>query len=409
MAILLREDTEIKFPKMYRVTQKFNDNELTDAPHTLANQLEKMASTAKFKKGDKVAIAIGSRGIHKLDLIVKAVVDHIKTSGAEPFILTAMGSHGNGTKEGQLEILTSLNITEKFLDIDIVSSVEVEKIGTTEEGIPVYFDSVALGADYIIPINRIKIHTDFIGRIQSGLSKMLVIGLGNHKGCSTIHEVAPENFADVLIESSEIIKEKAHIPFGIGIVENAYGRPLIIEAIRGKDFVAGESALVEICKKNMPRLMVDNIDILIVEEIGKNISGAGFDPNIIGRSPMLKKYIMPIPKIGKMILLGLTRESYGNAIGAGLFDFMLKDVFDEMDLDSMYANSLACKSIEDSKIPMLARDEKEAVCMAIKASRGIDRDNLRIVKIKNTSELGEILVSEVYLDEVKTNNKMEIS
>jgi len=408
MAILLREDIEIKLPKMYRVTQRFNDNELTDVAGTVVNQLETMESIVKFKKGDRVAIAVGSRGINKLNLIVKIVVDHIKNMGAEPFVITAMGSHGDGTKEGQLEVLASLNITQKSLGVDIVSTVEVEKIGTTGKGIPVYFDVAALDADYIIPINRIKIHTDFIGRIQSGLSKMLVIGLGNHKGCSIIHEVAPENFADVIIEAAEIIKEKTDVPFGIGIVENAYGRPLIIEAIRGRDFAARESDLVKICKNNMPRLVVDNIDILLVEKIGKNISGAGFDPNIIGRSPILKEYIMPIPKIGKMILLGLTRESHGNAIGAGLFDFMLRDVFDEMDLDAMYANSLACKSIEDSKIPMLARDEREAVCMAVKASRGIDCDNLRIVKIKNTSELGEILVSEAYLEEVKNSIEMEM-
>jgi len=409
MAILLKEDTEIELPKMQRVTQKFNENELASVSQTLADQLERMARAIKFKKGDRIAIAVGSRGIKEIDLIVKTLVDHIKATGAEPFIITAMGSHGDGTKEGQLAILTSFNITEKFLGVDIVSSVEVEDIGQTEAGIPVYFDSVALEADYIIPVNRIKIHTDFIGKIQSGLSKMLVIGLGNHKGCSAIHEMDPEYFVDILIEASEIIKEKVKIPFGVGIVENAYGKPLIVEAIKGKDFLARESELVEVCKKNMPRLMVDDIDILIVEKIGKNISGAGFDPNIIGRSPILKEYIMPIPKIGKIILLGLTKESHGNAIGAGLFDFMLKNVFDDMDLDAMYANSLACKSIEDSKIPMLAGDEKEAICMAVKSSRGINLDNLRIVKIKNTSELDEILVSEAYLEEVKASDGMEIS
>lgn len=409
MAILLKEDTEIELPKMYRVIQKFNKNELADVTQTLADQLELMDRAVKFKKGETIAIAVGSRGIKQIDLIVKTLVDHIKAYGAEPFIVTAMGSHGEGTTEGQREILTSLNITKEFLGIDISTSIDVEKIGITRNGIPVYFDSVALGADYMIPINRIKIHTDFTGKIQSGLSKMLVIGLGNHKGCSTVHEVAPENFADILIEASEIIKEKVNVPFGIGIVENAYGRPLMIEAIKGKDFVAREAALIEVCRNNMPRIMVDNIDILIVEEIGKNISGAGFDPNIIGRSPILKEYMMPIPKIGKIILLGLTKESHGNAIGAGLFDFMLKDVFDEIDLDATYANSLACKSIEDSKIPMLAKDEEEAIYMAIKSSRGIDLDKIRIVKIKNTSELSEILVSETYLEEVKAIREMELS
>ncbi len=409
MAILLEKEKEIKLPTMHRVTQKFNENGLTDVALALVNQLEIMARDIEFKKGDRVALAVGSRGINQLDLIVKTIVDYIKVSGAEPFIITAMGSHGDGTEEGQFEILKSLNITEQFLDIDICSSVEVENIGVTAEGLPVYFDSVALAADYIIPINRIKIHTDFIGKIQSGLLKMLVIGLGNHKGCSVIHEVDPEDFADILIETSEIIKEKVNVPFGIGIVENAYGKSLLIEAVRGKDFVARESQLVEICKKNMPRLVVGNIDILIVEEIGKNISGAGFDPNVIGRSPILKEYIMPIPKIGRMILLGLTKESHGNAIGAGLFDFMLKDVFDEMDLGAMYANSLACKSIEDSKIPILAKDEKEAIAMAVKSSREMDLDNLRIVKIKNTSKLGEILVSEAYLEEIRVSDNMEIS
>lgn len=255
----------------------------------------------------------------------------------------------------------------------------------------------------VVPINRIKLHTDFVGPLQSGLCKMLVIGLGNQKGCSAIHEEDPETFAATIESAARIILEKIPVGFGVAVMENAYDETTHIEAIAGENFVEREKELVKRTRENMPFIQIDKADVIVVEEIGKNVSGAGFDPNILGRSSVLKTYVLHIPEFQKMVLLDLTDESHGNAIGLGAFDVITQNVFEKMDMESTYANSIACKCVDDVKIPLIARDEDEAVRVALKACRNVDRENARIVKIKNTLELEFISVSDALLDEVERN------
>lgn len=406
MPILLKEDYEYSLPAMYRVQQCFESNPIADVEDAVICQMQKKEITDKIKPGSRVAVAVGSRGIRNLALIVKTVVACIKEAGGQPFIVSAMGSHGSGTEEGQREVLTGYGITEEAMGVPVVTKVDVVKLGETKAGIPVYFDEEAYGADLIVPVNRVKLHTDFVADLQSGMCKMLVIGLGNHKGCSSIHEQEPEQFGEILEEAASMIIEKTPVGFGIAILEDSYDKTSMIEAVPAEKIIEREKELVKIARKNMPYIMLDHIDVLVVEEIGKDISGAGYDPNILGRSPLLKTFVLHVPKFQKMVLLGLSRGTHGNAVGMGLFDVITKNVFEEADLESVYANAIAVKSLEDAKVPLMAQNEDEAVRVAIKTCRDIDMENLRIARIKNTLELEYIYVSEAMLDEVEKNDRL---
>ena len=273
-------------------------------------------------------------------------------------------------------------------------------LGVNADGNHVWFDRAAYESDLIVPINRVKLHTDFIGELQSGLCKMLVIGLGNQKGCSAAHETDFCKFSNMLEESARLIIEKAPIGFGIAIMENAFDETCHLEAIPAQRMIAREKELVKLCVEKMPYIQVKKADIVIVEEIGKDVSGAGFDPNILGRSTVRTGYLLPIPEFQRMILLDVTDASHGNAIGVGLFDVITEKVFEKMDREITYANALACKCILDARIPMIAKNEEEAVRIAVKSCRNIDIHNLRIIRIKNTLKLEEIQVSEaIYKDE----------
>ncbi len=408
MPILLEEDYNISLPKMYKVKQSFNKDKLDDIESAIKSEIKKEEIKSKIKTGQKVAVSVGSRGISKISLIVKSVIDEIKEAGAEPFIVSAMGSHGSGTEEGQREVLAGYGITEEAMGVKIITKTDVVEIGKTKKGITVYFDESALEADLIVPINRVKLHTDFVSDIQSGLCKMLVIGLGNHKGCTSIHEEDFKYFGELLKEAATMIMEKANVGFGVAIVENAYDKTALIKAIPAEKLIEEEIKLVKIAKQNMPTLMIPEIDILIVEEIGKNISGAGFDPNILGKSYILHEFVLETPKINRMILLDISEESHGNGIGLGIFDIITKKVFEQLDYESIYANAIAVKCIDDCKIPLIAKDENEAIKIAIKVLRGVDKNNLKIVKIKNTLQLEYIEVSESLLNYVSNNDRLSL-
>lgn len=408
MPVLLEEDKRMELPEMYTVRQQFERKKIEDVEASVRCELCREQIRERIKPGMKVAVAVGSRGIRNLSLIVKTLVDTLKDAGALPFIVSAMGSHGGGTEQGQREVLAGYGITGETMGVPVVTSVEVEKIAETGSGIPVYFDAAALKADCIIPVNRVKLHTDFVGELQSGLCKMLVIGLGNHKGCSVIHEEEFEHFSEILEEAAGLILKNARVAFGIAILENGYDETFKIEAIEAENIIRREKELVALCKSIMPTIMLDTIDVLVIEEIGKNISGAGFDPNIVGKSSVLKTFVLHVPKIQKMVLLDLTEESHGNGIGVGLFDVITGRVFKKLDLESMYANAVACKCIDDVKIPLICASKEEAVRVAVKACRNVDRKSLRIVEIKNTLELEYIKVSGALLPSVKKNGRMEL-
>lgn len=402
MPVLLPEDYEYKLPRMYTIHQHFPDAHLDEPETVLKESLSREEIRVLVKSGMKVAVAVGSRGITGISQIVKITIDYLKELGASPFIVSAMGSHGGGTKEGQREVLASYGITEENMGVPVVTDTDTVDLGARKNGQHVWFDRAAYQADLIVPINRIKLHTDFVGELQSGLCKMLVIGLGNQKGCSAAHETDFEEFSDMLEESAALIIKKAPVGFGVAIMENAFDETCLLEAVPAGQMIAREKELVKLCVEKMPYIQVKKADIIIVEEIGKDISGAGFDPNILGRSTVRSKYLLPIPEFQKLVLLDVTEASHGNAIGVGLFDVITEKVFSKMDREATYANAIACKCILDARIPMIAKDEDEAVRIAVKSCRSLDMENLRIIRIKNTLNLEEIQVSEAIYREEKS-------
>lgn len=406
MPLLLEEDRVRPLPKLYPVRQSFARPRLEDPAAAVRRALEDPDIAQRVRPGAKIAVAVGSRGIRNLFEIVQAAVAALQKRGAFPFLVSAMGSHGGGTEAGQREVLSGYGLTEEALGVPVVTAVESRRVGCLHDGTPVYFDKAALSADLIVPINRIKLHTDFSGALQSGLCKMLVIGLGNQVGCSAIHEEPPERFADVLEEAAALLLKRASIGFGIAILENAYDETAAIEAVPAETLIAREKELVGQAMGLMPRLFFDDLDVLVMRRMGKDISGAGFDPNIVGRSSVRSEYPLPIPKIRRMVLLDLTDASHGNGIGVGAFDVITREVFRKLDFSSMYANAVACKCIDDVKIPLVAKDEEEAVRVALKACRGIDRHNPRIVRIEDTLHLGKLEVSAALLPEVSQNPRL---
>ena len=395
-------------PKMYRVRQQFDETSLADIEGTVRRELGKPAVRALVKPGMRVTVGVGSRGIQNLFTIVKTTVDCLRAFGAKPFIVSAMGSHGGGTEEGQREVLAGYGITEEALGVPVVTTVDTVQLGCCANGRPVWFDRAAFEADLVVPINRVKLHTDFVGPLQSGLCKMLVIGLGNHKGCSAVHEESPEVFAEAIEETARIILDKAPIGFGVAILENAYDRTYAVEAVPADGLVEREKELVQIARGNMPYIMLDEADVIVCDEIGKDVSGAGFDPNILGRSSVLKKFVLHIPKYQRLVLLDVTAASHGNGIGVGLFDVITKKVADQLDLEAMYANAIACNCLIDASVPCTVEDAETAIRVALKCCRGIDRDNPRIIHIKNTLHLGEIEVSEALLPAVRADSRMTL-
>lgn len=409
MPVLPKSAFSINIPNMVKVKQKFDDKKLENIDKEIHNQLSQPEIMQKVQPNQRIALAVGSRGIKNLDKIVKSIIKNLKEMGAKPFIITAMGSHGGGIAKEQLKILNNYGITEEIMDVPIVSNIESIKIGSTKSGIPVLFDKEALKADMIVPINRIKPHTDFKGKIESGLCKMLVIGLGNHEGCSTFHKEGFENFHTVIPDAAEVILENAPIGFGVAILENSYDETLMVKAIPSESFMSKEEELLKVAKKLMPQILIPEIDVLIVEQLGKDITGAGMDPNIVGRTARGIIVDFKGPKIKRIIVLGLTKKTNGNATGIGMADFTTKQVYDEIDFVATYANSIASGNPEAGKIPIIMENEKEAIIAAIRNCSRIDENNAKIVRIKNTLELGEILVSDNLLHFIKQNKSLSLS
>ena len=409
MPLLLEEDLKRPLPKMYRVRQSFNKEHLEDIEGTVAREFAKAEIRAQVKPGMRVALAVGSRGIRNLSRIVKCVVDQLLALEAEPFIVAAMGSHGGGTLEGQLEILHTYGITQEAMGIPVVANNDVELLGSTSRGIQVYFDKLCLEqADLVIPINRVKLHTDFVDTIQSGMCKMLVIGLGHHKGCTAIHKADFSYFGDTLREATRLILSRAKVGFGVAIMENAYDQTLLVEAVPAGKMLEREAELVMLSRKNMPILMIPDIDVLVVEQIGKDISGNGYDPNILGKSFLLKEFVLPVPKIGRMVVLDVSPASHGSAVGIGIFDVTTRKLFDQLNMEAMYANDIALGCLDDCKIPLVAVDEEEAIRVAVKVLQDNDPEKLKIVRIRDTLHMEESQVSEDLLDVVKADPRLEL-
>jgi hypothetical protein len=396
------------FPKVIKIKQKFKSYKLKENINlTIAQAISEKNIKTKIKPGMSVAVGVGSRGIENLYEIVKNLVDIIKGYGANPFIIPAMGSHGGATSEGQKEILASYGITEERLGIPIKSSMEVVEVARYKETVPIYFDKIAFHADAIIPINRVKIHTDWRGEVESGLLKMLVIGFGKHKGATEIHSLGMDNFHKVIPEVGSIIINKVPVIFGVACIEDAYDQTAEIRVLMPKEFYSQEKEMLKRSKKNMAKINIPQIDVLVIDEIGKDISGDGVDPNIIGRFRGKQKNDVKGPNVEQVVILGLSKRTHGNANGMGYADIITKELLDSIDFTSTYTNAIAAGYLFGVKVPLTANSDKEAIGLALNIIKKRASD-VRLVRIKNTLKLSEIIVSETIYKEIKDKEFFKI-
>lgn len=397
---------DIPIPKMVKVKQKFHAPQLSDVGAEVRKTLNETNVLAKINEGDSVAIAVGSRGLADLPILVAETVREIKRVGGQPFIVPAMGSHGGATAEGQIEVLHQLGVTEGAVEAPIKSSMEVFKIGELPNGLPVYIDRNAYEADKIVVINRVKPHTAFRGPVESGLMKMITIGLGKQKGAEAAHAYSFKFMAEHVPEMAKILLSKTPIIFGLASLENAYDKIAKVIAVPAEDLETVEPKLLNEAKSLMPKIHFDEFDVLIVDELGKDISGDGMDPNITGN--FATPYATGGPDIKRTVVLGLTEKTHGNANGIGMADMTTKAVVDEIIWEKGYANALTSTVIEVIKLPMVLETKELAVKAAVKTCNAFDLNKVKLVRIKNTLDIGEIWISESMMEEAKQNSNLEI-
>jgi hypothetical protein len=406
MGILEELLRDIPLPRMVKVRQHFHAPEIDDVASAVRRAIAEAGVLPRISPGDRVAIAVGSRGVADIPTIAREVVRAIAAVGGQPFLVPAMGSHGGATAEGQREVLESLGVTEAFVGAPIVSSMDVVEVGRLPNGLPVYTDKHAYQADKIVVINRIKPHTAFRGPVESGLLKMITIGLGKQKGAEAAHAYSFKYMAEHVLEMAKMVIARAPIVFGVGTIENAYDRPAKIVAIPAEKLVDEEPKLLVEAKALMPKIAFTPLDVLVVDEIGKDISGDGMDPNITGRYGT--PYASGGVEAARTVVLRLTEKTHGNANGIGLADITTRDVFESIDWEKGYANALTSTVVGTVKLPMFLDTGELAVKAAIKTCNAFDLTRVRLVRIKNTLHLKDIWISESLLHEARQRDDIEI-
>jgi hypothetical protein len=393
-------------PTMLRIRQTFQRPRVADVPATVAQALQ--AGRLPVKRGDTVAVGAGSRGIANIDVVVRATVRYLLDLGARPFVFPAMGSHGGGTAEGQLSVLEHYGITEATMGCPVRATMDVVQVGETL-GLPVWLDRYAAEADWIGLVNRIKPHTDFKGAIESGLFKMMTIGLGKWKGAVQYHRATVTHSYETVITSvGREVLARARIGFGLGLVENGYDETAVVEAFNAQDLEAGERRLLKSAREWMARLPFSPIDVLVVEQIGKNISGSGMDTNVIGRPTNPFEPFPNDPKITWIVALDITEESYGNATGIGNADFTTRRLVDKIDMKATLINTITACAVGGAKIPATFETDREAIETALDCIGLTPPERARVVRIKNTLMLGELEVSEAYATEVARRGDLTV-
>jgi hypothetical protein len=402
-----------RLPLMARVRQRFPHRLPLDIPAVLEAEFAKVRP--RIKPGAIIAVAVGSRGITNLPAIVAAVLAELRTAGARPFILPAMGSHGGATPEGQTELLATFGITEAAMGVPIHASLDVRQIGIADDALPVFCSAEALGADGIVLVNRVKPHTDFTGAIGSGLLKMSVIGLGKRAGAAAMHAAASRLGHERVIRAmAAVILRGAPVLCGVAILENQWHDTASLLVVPREEIEGREEELLGHARALMPTLPFDEIDLLIVDRIGKNISGVGLDPNVTGRwvngySSALAREGRPSPFIRRIFVRDLTPETHGNAIGIGLADATTSRLVRAMNHRVTYLNSLTALTPQTAKTPICFDTDREAIDSMLTSLAIPDTGAARIVRIPDTLSLVDIEVSEALVEEVKQLPNLEAS
>jgi hypothetical protein len=384
--------------KLITVRQKFACPSCRDIEGIVEAEMQRCMPP--LKPGARIALAVGSRGVANIDRIVRAAVKHLRAAGARPFIVPAMGSHGGATAQGQARVLAGYGITEKKTGAPIAASMEAVEIPAGLDN-KVFMGRAAYESDGVVLINRIKPHTDFHGRYESGLVKMGVIGLGKHAAALELHGFGACGLRDRIPETFRAVVATGKVLLGLAVVENACDETARIEAMPGRQILKREPALLAMAKKNMPRLPVDDVDVLIIDRMGKEISGVGMDPNIIGRIRIRGQDEPVSPRVKSIVVTSLTPHSYGNAVGIGLADVITKRLFDAIDFHAMNVNVKASRFLERAKVPFVAENDRDAYEVALKACGAVPPGAERVVRIPDTLRLSEVQVSKAVFAEIK--------
>ena len=406
--------SQLKPPPMHRVEQRFDTEHVADVAAAVRQALAHGPEEA-IQPGTKVAVAVGSRGIADLPVLVRTLCDGLKQRGAEVFIVPSMGSHGGATADGQVGTLEHLGVTESSAGVPIRSSMEVRPIGrvTSTHGntVELTMDAIAHDeADLIVPVARIKPHTGFKGRVESGISKMITIGLGKHVGCSRLHREGMEVFDHLIPTAGQVVLDTGKVAFALAVVENAYEQIARVEAVPAAGAIDREAELLLIAKARMARLLMPRIDVLVVDEVGKNISGVGMDANVTGRGELggpLKDF--DGPQIVRIVVLSLTPETDGNAHGIGLADIITQATFDQINRRMSWTNTLTAGSVGCGKLPIALPTEEAAIMAAASCVPGVPAEQARIVRIRNTLSLTDIAVSPSLIETVAATEGCDVA
>lgn len=398
------ENTPI--PKMVKVRQYFDDNRILNLPDTVRKVLRESGLLNSLYPGMRVAITAGSRGIANIAQITRIVVEEISLTGAAPFIVPAMGSHGGANAEGQRQVLESLGITSDNMGCPIFSSMRVSKIGVTEDGQPVYLDANAAEADGIVLINRVKAHTSFTGSYESGLMKMMAIGLGKREGADICHQDGHGRMAENVNKFGKAVLKHAKILFGLALIENAYNQTCDIVPLPPEEILEKEPILLKKSKSLMASILFSNVDVLVVDRMGKNISGLGMDPHVTGS--FVSIYATGPPRPSKLVVLDLTPETHGNGTGIGVADITTRQLVDKIDFEATYFNCFTAAMPQAARIPVVMSNHKLAIQCAIKTAPGFNKEKIRLIRLSDTLHLDEIEISQTLLDDARDRPDIDI-
>lgn len=399
-------------PRWVKVRQRLDDTDVGDIAAAIAREFARPGIGETIKPGMSVALTAGSRGIHAIDQILKACVNEIKRRGATAFIVPAMGSHGGATVEGQLSIIHHYGITEDAMGCEIRASMDTVHLGYVEESVPVYFDRIAHEqADAVIPVGRVKPHTDFVGPVESGLMKMLAIGLGKQKGAEYFHARGFRHFDHLIPAVAQFTLSQVNIPFGIATVENGHSHCSLLEAVPAGQIWEREQELLVIARERIGRLPGQELDVLIVDEIGKDVSGDGADPNVINRDVVGvvdREALGFKPTIQRIIFRDLTPDTEGNATGVGMAEIVLRRLVEKIDPLKTYMNMITAKGPEGARIPMTMENDRQALYIALACCLDTNVEEARIARIRSTKYVEDMWVSEPFLEQVLATGRVDV-
>ena len=398
----------MKFPRLVHIRIRMECPRLDDVAACVRSGLDRIEIARVVRRGERIAVTAGSRGIHRIHLILKAVIDALKSCGAKPFIVPAMGSHAGGTAAGQKAFIAGYGVTEEAMGCPILSSMETVSLGKSALGVEGYCDKHACEADGIVVVNRVKPHTGFSSTLGSGLLKMLAIGLGKREGAEHVHRRGVDiGYEEAIRDGGRLALSKLSIRFGLAIVENHRGETAQIEGVPPGDFEAADERLLARARKLMGRIPGDFVHLLIVDKMGKNVSGTGMDPNVIGRGMQQEKVKLDVPKILRLFVRDLTEETHGNAIGIGFADFATDRLVAKIDNKATWINVLASVAPWEAKVPIHYGCDRECIEEALKTAGTTPTERMRIVRIRDTEHIDEMLVSESLWEDLGRRDDVE--